>query len=226
MKSSSKEFDIEEEKSDQIDISSIKDSFNIVIMGDSLVGKTSILERFCNDFFKKEKYANNSLQIYKKIFIYNKKKYLIKFWDPPSFIDNCNNSEINMFNNCDGILYVCSYDNSASLVHINTWYQFLTQYIDLSTKEMALIVNKKDLSEENKTINENQIDKKSKDLQLKFFEISAKTGENVFISMKKFINKIIDKYKKDNKINGEEEDESTESDNENDEDKDEGCLII
>ena len=226
MKSSSKEFDIEEEKSDQIDISSIKDSFNIVIMGDSLVGKTSILERFCNDFFKKEKYANNSLQIYKKIFIYNKKKYLIKFWDPPSFIDNCNNSEINMFNNCDGILYVCSYDNSASLVHINTWYQFLTQYIDLSTKEMALIVNKKDLSEENKTINENQIDKKSKDLQLKFFEISAKTGENVFISMKKFINKIIDKYKKDNKINGEKEDESTESDNENDEDKDEGCLII
>ena len=186
MKSSSKEFDIEEEKSDQIDISSIKDSFNIVIMGDSLVGKTSILERFCNDFFKKEKYANNSLQIYKKIFIYNKKKYLIKFWDPPSFIDNCNNSEINMFNNCDGILYVCSYDNSASLVHINTWYQFLTQYIDLSTKEMALIVNKKDLSEENKTINENQIDKKSKDLQLQFFEISAKTGENVFISMKKF----------------------------------------
>jgi small GTP-binding protein len=226
MKSSSKEFDIEEEKSDQIDISSIKDSFNIVIMGDSLVGKTSILERFCNDFFKKEKYANNSLQIYKKIFIYNKKKYLIKFWDPPSFIDNCNNSEINMFNNCDGILYVCSYDNSASLVHINTWYQFLTQYIDLSTKEMALIVNKKDLSEENKIINENQIDKKSKDLQLQFFEISAKTGENVFISMKKFINKIIDKYKKDNKINGEEEDESTESDNENDEDKDEGCLII
>ena len=226
MKSSSKEFDIEEEKSDQIDISSIKDSFNIVIMGDSLVGKTSILERFCNDFFKKEKYANNSLQIYKKIFIYNKKKYLIKFWDPPSFIDNCNNSEINMFNNCDGIMYVCSYDNSASLVHINTWYQFLTQYIDLSTKEMALIVNKKDLSEENKTINENQIDKKSKDLQLQFFEISAKTGENVFISMKKFINKIIDKYKKDNKINGEKEDESTESDNENDEAKDEGCLII
>ena len=226
MKSSSKEFDIEEEKSDQIDISSIKDSFNIVIMGDSLVGKTSILERFCNDFFKKEKYANNSLQIYKKIFIYNKKKYLIKFWDPPSFIDNCNNSEINMFNNCDGILYVCSYDNSASLVHINTWYQFLTQYIDLSTKEMALIVNKKDLSEENKTINENQIDKKSKDLQLQFFEISAKTGENVFISMKKFINKIIDKYKKENKNNGEEENESTESDNENDEDKDEGCLII
>ena len=73
MKSSSKEFDIEEEKSDQIDISSIKDSFNIVIMGDSLVGKTSILERFCNDFFKKEKYANILYKFIKKFSYITKK---------------------------------------------------------------------------------------------------------------------------------------------------------
>ena len=181
-------------------------------MGDSSVGKTSILERFCNDFFKKEKYNNNFLQTFKKIYIYNKKKYLIKFWDPPSFIDNCNNSEINMFRNCEGIIYTCSYDNAASLIHIK--------------KEMVLLINKKDVNDENKLINENQIDKKSKDLQLQYFEISAKTGENVLNSINKFINKIIDKYKKDNQNNGEEENESTESDNENDEDKDEGCLII
>ena len=226
MKLSLSELDIEEEKEDLYDLSTIKDSFNIVIMGDSSVGKTSILERFCNDFFKKEKYNNNFLQTFKKIYIYNKKKYLIKFWDPPSFIDNCNNSEINMFRNCEGIIYTCSYDNAASLIHINTWYQFLTQYIDLSTKEMVLLINKKDVNDENKLINENQIDKKSKDLQLQYFEISAKSGENVLNSINKFINKIIDKYKKDNQNNGEEENESTESDNENDEDKDEGCLII
>ena len=91
---------------------------------------------------------------------------------------------------------------------------------------MVLLINKKDVNDENKLINENQIDKKSKDLQLQYFEISAKTGENVLNSINKFINKIIDKYKKDNQNNGEEENESTESDNENDEDKDEGCLII
>ena len=150
MKLSSSELEIEEEKEDLYDLSTIKDSFNIVIMGDSSVGKTSILERFCNDFFKKEKYNNIFLQTFKKIYIYNKKKYLIKFWDPPSFIDNCNNSEINMFRNCEGIIYTCSYDNAASLIHINTWYQFLTQYIDLSTKEMVLLINKKDVNDENK----------------------------------------------------------------------------
>ena len=227
MKISTTELDFEIEK-DQIDLSSIKDSFNLILMGDSSVGKTSILERFCNNFFKTEKYYQNFLQIYKKIYILSKRKYLIKFWDPPNFIDNCNNSEINMFHNCDGIIYVCSYDSPDSLTHINTWYQFLTQYIDLSTKEMVLFVNKKDLNEDKKLINEEQIDKKSKDLQLQCFEISAKTGENVLNSIKVIINKIIDKYIKEYKKYAEEDNEEndSENDNDNENDKDEGCFII
>ena len=211
-------------ENDQIDLSSIKDSFNILIIGDSLVGKTSILERYCHDFFKREKTFQNFLQIYKKKYSYKNKKYLIKFWEPPKFINNCNNIEINMLNNCDGILYVCSYDDPASLTHINSWYQFLTQYIDLSTKEMALIINKKDLKEQEKLIKEGQIEKKSKDLQLQYFEISAKTGENLFNTVKLIINKIIDKYINDNKNNDYED--NNESDNDNEFENEGGCFII
>ena len=223
MKSSTENEDSND--SDLIDLSIIRDSFNIVLMGDSSVGKTSILERFCEDFFKKEKISITELQIFKKIYIYLNKPYLIKLWDPPDFMDNCNDFEINMFRNCDGIIYVCSYDNSASLTHINTWYQFLTQYIDLSTKEMALLINKKDLKDENKKINEEQIDKKSKDLQLDFYEISAKTGDNIFKSFKNIINKIIEKYKNTNKIEGDEENDNT-SDNDIENENEEGCTII
>ena len=131
-----------------------------------------------------------------------------------------------MFHNCDGILYVCSYDNPASLTHINTWYQFLTQYIDLSTKEMALIVNKKDLIEEKRIVKEEQIDKKSKDLQLKVFEISAKNGENVFYTIKSILNKMIDKYINENKKNGDDENNDSDDDNDIENNKDEGCFII
>ena len=176
----------------EISISDIRDSFNLVLMGDSSVGKTSILERYCNNFFKTEKYYRKTIEIYKKFIKYSDFSYQLKFWDPPNFMDNCNNSEINMFNNCDGIIYVCSYDNMASLTHINTWYQFLTQYIDLSTKEMILLINKKDLKEE-KVITEEQIDKKSKDLQLEYYEISAKTGENVNKGIKSIIKKLVEK---------------------------------
>ena len=225
MKISSSEIDIDIEP-DQIELSSIKDSFHLVILGDSSVGKTSILERYCNDFFKREKFFQNSLIIYKKIYSYLNHKYLIKFWDPPNFIDNCNDSEINMFNNSDGFIYVCSYDNPDSLIHINKWYQFLTQYVDLSTKEMILLINKSDLKEENKLINEKQIEKKSKDLQLRYFEMSAKTGENVSKSINKFINKIIDKYRNNNKNDYIEQDNKIDSDNDKENDKDDGCLIL
>jgi len=223
MELTSSEIELE---NDQIDLSTIKDSFNLIIMGDSSVGKTSILERFCYDFFKTEKNCKNILQIYKKIYLHRNKKYLIKFWDSPNFVDNCSDSEINMFHNCDGILFTCSYDNPSSLTHINTWYQLLTKYIDLSTKEMALIVNKKDLNEEKRIIKEEQIEKKGKDLQLKFFEISAKTGENVFRTIKLILNNIIDKYINDNKNEGDEQNNNSDSDNEIENGKDGGCFII
>ena len=176
---------------DKIDISNIRDSFNIVLMGDSSVGKTSILERYCNNFFKTEKYTRKTIEIYKKFITYSDYSYQLKFWDPPNFMDNCNDSEINMFKNCDGIIYVCSYDNADSLMHINTWYQFLTQYIDLSTKEMILLINKKDIKD--KIITEKQIDKKSKDLRLEYHEISAKSGENVDKGIKNIVIKLIER---------------------------------
>ena len=201
---------------DKIDISNIQDSFNLVLMGDSSVGKTSILERCCNNFFKIEIYSRKTLEIYKKIITFADKLYQLKFWDAPDFMDNCNNSEINMFHNCDGIIYVCSYDNAASLTHINTWYQFLTQYIDLSTKEMILLINKKDLKEE-KVITEEQIDKKSKDLQLEYYEISAKTGENINNGIKSILIKIIERCI----------DKSRESNDESFNEKEkEGCILI
>ena len=223
MKSAPEQEDLNE--TDLIDLSTINETFNIILMGDSSTGKTSILQRFCDNFFKTEKNNINYLQIFKKVYLLLNKSYLIKFWDPPDFMDNCNDFEINMFRNCDGIIYICSYDNAASLTHINTWYQFLTQYIDLSTKEMALFVNKKDLKEENKNITEEQIDKKSKDLQLDIFEISAKSGYNVNKSFKNIIDKIIEKYKNINKSKGYEYNTES-SDNEIENEKEEGCSII
>lgn len=223
MKSAPEQEDLNE--TDLIDLSTISETFNIILMGDSSTGKTSILQRFCDNFFKTEKNNINYLQIFKKVYLLLNKSYLIKFWDPPDFMDNCNDFEINMFRNCDGIIYICSYDNAASLTHINTWYQFLTQYVDLSTKEMALFVNKKDLKEENKKITEEQIDKKSKDLQLDIFEISAKSGYNVNKSFKNIIDKIIEKYKNINKSKGYEYNTES-SDNEIENEKEEGCSII
>ena len=198
----------------KIDVSKIRDSFNIILMGDSSVGKTSILERYCNDIFKTEKKSKKTIEIFKKKVTFLDNSYQLKFWDTPNIMNNCNKSEKKMLSNCDGIIYVCSYDNSDSLANINIWYQFLTKYIDLSTKEMILLINKKDL--EQKIITEEQIYKKSKDLQLEYYEISAKTGENVANGIKSIINKLIERCN----------DRSRDSNNDSLVDKGKSCYII
>jgi GTPase SAR1 family protein len=114
----------------------------------------------------------------------------LKFWDITKFIGNNDISELDMFYNCDGIIFVSSYDDKSSLENLNIWYQLLIEYVDLSTKEMVWLINKKDLNE-GKVLTEEQIEKKSKDLQLDYYEVSAKSGENIEEGIKKVVKKLI-----------------------------------
>ena len=51
---------------EQPDLSNIKDYFNIVIISDSSVGKTSILEQYINNTFQPEQKSKKLIEIYKK----------------------------------------------------------------------------------------------------------------------------------------------------------------
>ena len=175
---------------EQPDLSNIKDYFNIVIIGDSSVGKTSILEQYINNTFQLEPKSKKLIELYKKKICFNPNFYKLKFWDITKFIGKNDISEIDMFYNCDGIIFVSSYDNKSSLDNLNIWYQLLIEYVDLSTKEMMWLINKKDLVEE-KIVTEEQIEKKSKDLQLDYYEVSAKTGENIENGIKNLVAKLI-----------------------------------
>ena len=175
---------------DQMDSSNIKDYFNIVIIGDSSVGKTSILDKYINSAFEANPKDKKIIEIYKKKISFYSNFYKLKFWDITKFIGKNDVSEIDMFYNCDGIIFVSSYDNKSSLENLNIWYQLLLEYVDLSTKEMVWLINKKDLKEE-KILTEAQIEKKSKDLQLDYYEVSAKSGENIEEGIRNIVKKLV-----------------------------------
>ena len=176
-------------ESEQSDLSNIKDFFNIVLIGDSSVGKTCILEKYVNNTFESNFQNKNIIEIYKKKVSFSDNSYKLKFWDITKFIGK-KDSKLEMFYKCDGIIFVSSYDNKSSLENLNIWYQHLIEYVDLSMKEMVWLINKKDLNEE-KVLTEAQIEKKSKDLQLDYYEVSAKTGENIEEGIKNIVNKLI-----------------------------------
>ena len=203
---------------------SVKDYFNIAIIGDSLVGKTSILEKYVNNAFEADPKNKKIIEIYKKNISFHPYYYKIKFWDITKFLGKNDNSEIDMFYNCDGIIFVSSYDSKESLDNVNIWYQLLIEFVDLSTKEMIWLINKKDLGEE-RVLTKEQIEKKSKDLLLDFYEVSAKTGENIENCILNIVKKLI---KRCNDSNFDLESCST-ADNLDDEDSRDGnkkCLIF
>ena len=172
------------------EFSEVKDYFNIVLVGDSSVGKTSILEKYVYDTFQSQLKNKKIIEIYKKKVCFHENLYRLKFWDITKFIGKKDISGLDMFYNCDGIIFVSSYDQKSSLENLNRWYQSLIEYVDLSTKEMIWIINKKDLGKE-KVLTEEEIEKKSKDLQLDYYEVSSKTGENVDDGINKIVKKLI-----------------------------------
>jgi small GTP-binding protein len=171
-------------------LSIVKDYFNIVLVGNPSVGKTSILEKYVNNAFQANLENKKLIEIYKKQICLYTNSYKLKFWDITKLIGNNDISELDMFYNCDGIIFVSSYDDKSSLENLNIWYQLLIEYVDLSTKEMVWLINKKDLNE-GKVLTEEQIEKKSKDLQLDYYEVSAKSGENIEEGIKKVVKKLI-----------------------------------
>ena len=134
-------------ESEQADLSNVKDFFNIVLIGDSSVGKTCILEKYVNNAFESNFQNKNLIEIYKKKVSFSDNSYKLKFWDITKFIGK-KDSKLDMFYKCDGIIFVSSYDNKSSLENLNIWYQHLIEYVDLSMKEMVWLINKKDLNEE------------------------------------------------------------------------------
>ena len=118
------------------EFSEVKDYFNIVLVGDSSVGKTSILEKYVYDTFQSQLKNKKIIEIYKKKVCFHENLYRLKFWDITKFIGKKDISGLDMFYNCDGIIFVSSYDQKSSLENLNRWYQSLIEYVDLSTKEM------------------------------------------------------------------------------------------
>ena len=176
----------------------IQDYFNILLIGDLGVGKTSILERYCNNRVISTNYNNNSSQIFKKFIELKDFNILLKFWDI-DLNENYYKLYKTIYERTDIIIFICSFDNRKSLDNINIWYQKLLNNIDLSTKLMVLFANKNDV--EKKEFNTENLNLKGDCLKLKCFEMSAKNNTNIKESFEKLINEILlndELFKKNN----------------------------
>ena len=158
-------------------IQKYEDSINIIIIGDTNVGKTTLMKRYINDKFTENIIPSLGIELYRKIKEINRKKYLIKIWD------TCGQERFrsitqNYYRNADGVMLLFDSNNIESFHNLNIWLNSLKEY---SIKNFPLIIigTKSDLPI---NVHDNDINNFCNLYNIKWFRTSAKTGENISIS--------------------------------------------
>jgi len=163
----------------------------ICLIGDSQVGKTSLLERFITNEFYDKYTATISAKIFKKemkVMVQNNGNVdvvniTLTIWDLIGHRDREYQSILKRYYlNTDGVMLVCDLTSKKSLDDLKDWISSVFNTIGVIP--FVVMVNKSDLIEQLKFTEENLLEF-VKNYNSDFFYTSAKTGANVDLSFQR-----------------------------------------
>ena len=162
------------ENSKQINTYSIK----ILTLGESTVGKTSIVTKVCDDTFTGQQMATTGIDSRQFTIKYNEDTVVrISLWDTAGQ-ERFNNITKQYFNKVDGILLVYDITSRTSFNKIHNWINEINNVITPNELGIVLLGNKNDL-ELQREVQKDEGSVLGKELNMPFFETSAKTGKNL-----------------------------------------------
>ena len=163
----------------------------ILLIGDSLVGKTCLIQRYANGIFKEDYITTVGLDYYTKQEMINNLNVSVKLWDTagqerfkaltPSF-----------FRNAEGVVIAYDVTNSESFDNLKFWISSIKTNLFEKNIFIPIIVigNKIDL-EDMRDISKDVASAFAKENNFKYFETSAKTGEGVDEAFRDLVNQIL-----------------------------------
>ena len=148
-------------------------SYNIISLGKSGVGKTSIFKRLSKDNFTKEHLTTTSFEKGIHYIRYKNKNYKLILHDTVG-IEKYQSMTKSYLRNPDGVLFVFDISNRESFDELESWYNI---YKDENEKVVGLLIgNKCDLE---RKVDEEEAEKFAYDHGLKYLETSAKLDKKV-----------------------------------------------
>ena len=162
---------------------------NIRIIGDSTVGKTSILNRFTNDFFSTNYASTVGVDYFFKDEIINDRRIRIKIWDTVGQ-ERYRSLTTSFFRNAQGIILTFDVTNKNTFDSLKFWIESLQNSLgSLNVIQILIIGNKIDMKYKREVTFE-EADKFCIELNLPYFECSAKDNININKSISFIVQKI------------------------------------
>ena len=185
----------EEEEIEEEDSQKIKLSLKILLIGDSEVGKTSVLLKYTENIFPEDHISTIGVE-YKDKFI-KKGKYNIRLqiWDTAGQ-ERFHSITKNIYRNANGVLFIYDVTNKETFNNIKNWIKDLENF--QNDIKSIIVGNKIDL-EDKREVNKNDLEELSKKYNIPYLETSAKNNINIEECFDLIINEIL-KGKEDDTI--------------------------
>ena len=155
----------------------------LLLLGDSSVGKTSIIIKYISNKFMDTNIATLGVDYMDKTVDYNNLKVFLQIWDT-SGEEKFRSITRNFYRNADGLLVVFDLTCKESFNHVKNWINEAKEH--KNDIKAILVGNKLDLEDEREVDKETALKFAEKN-NLKYLETSAKNGKNINNSFKEMI---------------------------------------
>ena len=150
-------------------------NIKILLIGDTAVGKTSLIHKYAKDEFEENYTATIGIELITKDIVINDAKIKLKIWDT-SGQERFKSLTANFYRGTDGVLFVYDVSNPDTFDSLKNWMKEVLDYN--SNVKKILVGNKIDLKDKSR-VEKNSINKFISKYNMESYETSAKTGENV-----------------------------------------------
>ena len=166
--------------------------FKIILVGDTSVGKTNIINKYIKNEFKEDFYATIGVEFSHKQFIVDNHKIKAQIWDTAGQ-ERYKAITRAYYKGAKGAFIVYDITRKETFNNIDKWRNEL---ISSCNKEVTIMLvgNKCDM-EEKREITKEQGEEKAKSFGFSFIETSALSGENLEKGFEMLIKEIYLKYK-------------------------------
>ena len=161
---------------DSISNESYDQKIKIMVIGESLVGKTALITRYTNNSFSGTYLTTVGIDFQTKLLNINDKTIKVELWDTAGQ-ERFRNIAKNYFQSSDGFLIVYDITSKSSFEKLSFWNEQVNLNAPENTKYI-IVGNKKDL-EEKREVKIEEGENFVKENKVKFYETSAKDGSNV-----------------------------------------------